>query len=276
MRAEPSENNGAADEDDAGDGPEVGGQLIVPLPEPDVVDEAFAVAFDDVVDGVEFDHVEVFGGEHFGGPEDGGHPEEELDDHGDDLSHVAEEDDDRRGQPGEAEEEDDRTEEIVDHLEAVEGDRPAVDQEHGEDDDDEKSVQDEGGEDLDNGEHADAEVDLFEEKGIFHDGTGGAVETFTEEKPGDYAAEHPENKGDIAGGLGFEADLEDDPEDGNVDSRVNEGPENAKVGAEIFAAEILLRQFEDHPPPLEEIFDEKEENAEIVHVGGYYWELLVK
>ena len=96
---------------------------------------------------------------------------------------------------------------------------------------------------------------------------GGAVETFAEEEPGDDAAEHPEDKGDIPGRLGFEADLEHHPEDGNVDRRVNEGPEDAEVGAEVFAAEILLGQLQYHPAALEEIPGKKEKNTEIIHGG---------
>lgn len=156
----------------------------------------------------------------------------------------------------------------------MKGDRPAVDEKHGENDDNEKSMENEGGEDLDNGEHADAEVDLLQQKGVLHDGVGGAAQTFAEKEPGDDAAEHPENKGDIAGGLGFEADLEDDPEDGDIDGRMNERPENAEIGAEIFAAEILPGKLEDHPPPLKEVFDKKKENSEIVHGGDNTRELL--
>jgi len=38
----------------------------VPLPEPDVVDEALPVALDYIIDRVEFDHVEIFGGKDLG------------------------------------------------------------------------------------------------------------------------------------------------------------------------------------------------------------------
>ena len=96
---------------------------------------------------------------------------------------------------------------------------------------------------------------------------GGAVETFAEKEPGDDAAEHPEDKGDITGRLGFEADLKDYPEDGHIDRRVDERPENTEVGAEILAAKILFGQFQYHLTALEEIFGKKEENTEIIHGG---------
>jgi len=147
----------------------------------------------------------------------------------------------------------------------VEGDRLAVGQKHDKDDADEEGVEDERGKYFDNRQHADAEVDLLEEKGVVENRTGGAVEAFAEKEPGDNAAEHPEDKGDVTGRLGFEADLKYHPEDGNVDRRVNEGPEDAEIGAEIFAAEILFGQLQDHPATLEEIFGKKQKNTEIIH-----------
>jgi len=57
---------------------------------------------------------------------------------------------------------------------------------------------------------------------------------------------------------------------------VNERPENAEVGAEIFTAEILPGQLEDHPPPLEEVSYKKQGNSQVVHGVGYYWESPVK
>lgn len=93
MRSEPAEDYGAGNEEEAGDPPEIGGQFVMPLPEPDVVDKAFAIPLDDIVDRVELDHVEILDRQHLGRPEDRRHPEQELEHHVDDLSHVAEEDD---------------------------------------------------------------------------------------------------------------------------------------------------------------------------------------
>jgi len=66
MRPEAAEHDRAENEDSEGDDPEVGGQFIVPLPEPDMVDKTLPIAFDDVIDRVELDHVEVLGGEDLG------------------------------------------------------------------------------------------------------------------------------------------------------------------------------------------------------------------
>ena len=142
------EDDRADNQDGTGHQPVVGGQSVVLLPEPDMVNEALPVPLHKVVDRVELDHVEVLDGEYLGGPEDWGHPEEELDHHPHDLPHVAEEEDHRGGDPGDAEKEDDGGEEVVEDLQAVDGERHAVDEEHDEDDADEEGVQHQGGEDL--------------------------------------------------------------------------------------------------------------------------------
>jgi len=66
MRPQPPENDSTEDKDAACNAPEVGRQCVVPLPEPDVVDEALPVALDYIIDRVEFDHVEIFGGKDLG------------------------------------------------------------------------------------------------------------------------------------------------------------------------------------------------------------------
>jgi len=106
VRPEALEDDGAEDEDGAGDQPEIEGHHVVPFPEPDMVDEALPVAFDNVIDRIQLDHVQILHRQDLRRPEDGGHPEKELDDHADDLPHVAEEEDDGGGEPGEPEEED--------------------------------------------------------------------------------------------------------------------------------------------------------------------------
>ena len=254
VRPEPPEDHCAGYEYASGDDPEVGGQLVMTLPEPDMVDEALPVPLDYVVDGVELDHVQILYREDLCRPEYRGHPEEELQHHVDYLPHVAEEDDDGRGYPGEPEEQNYGAEQVVEDLDAVERDGRAVNQEHGEDHEYEEGVENERREYLDDREHPDAEVDLLEEKGVFEDRAGGAPEALAEEEPGDDAAEHPENERNISGGPGFEADLEHYPEDCHVYRRVDEGPENAEIGAEVLAAEILFRQLQYHPPALQQIF----------------------
>ena len=136
-------------------------------------------------------------------------------------------------------------------------DRKAVGEEHDKNDSNEEGVQHESGEDLDDGEHADAEIDLLEEEAVFQDRVGAAVETFAEEKPGDYAAEHPEHEWDITGRSGFEAHLENDPEDKHIDGGMNEGPENTEIGAEVLAAEVLFCQLQDHVAAQEQVFEEE-------------------
>lgn len=161
MRPEPSENHCSQNEDAAGNNPVVKGQHVVLLPEPDLVDEAFPVALHQVIDRVELDQVRVFGREDLGRPEDGGEPESELEDHGHQLSHIAQEDDQGGGEPGEPQQQHYCSEEVVEHLEVVKIGGIAVENGHDEDDGDEEAVDHEGREDLDDGEHADAEDHLL-------------------------------------------------------------------------------------------------------------------
>jgi hypothetical protein len=136
------------------------------------------------------------------------------------------------------------------------GDGRFVDEKHYEDDADKKSVEHQGGEYLYNRQHTDAEIDFFQEIGVFDDGVSSAVETLTEEEPGDDTGKHPENKRDISGRLGFEANLKNKPEDEDVDGRMNEGPEYAEIRAEILAPEIPVGQLNDHLPSGKNLFYE--------------------
>ena len=88
VRPESPEHYCAEDKDAAGDGPEVGGKRIMPLPEPDMIDEALPVPLNYVVNRIELDHVEILDRQDLGRPEYRGHPEEKLDDHADDLPHI--------------------------------------------------------------------------------------------------------------------------------------------------------------------------------------------
>jgi len=164
MRSESLENNCTEDEDCAGKYPVIEGKHVVPLPEPDMVNKALPVPLDQIVDGVELDHVEILHRQNLGRPEDGGHPEEKLQHHADNRSHVAKKQDDRRGYPGEAEEQHDGGEEVVENLDTVNGEGSPVHHEHDKDNDDEEGVEHKRREDLHYGEHTDAEVYLFQQK----------------------------------------------------------------------------------------------------------------
>jgi len=94
MRPQPFEYDSADDEDGTGEQPVVEGQHVVPLPEPDMIDEALPVPLDNVVDRIELDHVEILHRQDLGRPENRRHPEEKLQDHADDLPHVAKEQND--------------------------------------------------------------------------------------------------------------------------------------------------------------------------------------
>ena len=175
MRPQPPENHRPEDKDAAGHGPEIEGEHVMALPEPDLVDEALPIPLHQVIDRIELDQVRILSGKHLGRPEDRGDPEGELEHHGDQLPHVTEKDHQRGGEPGEAEQKDDGGEEVVEDLEVVEVRRISVEDGHDEYGDNEEAVDHEGREDLDDGEHADAEDHLLQEETVFDDGHGGAL-----------------------------------------------------------------------------------------------------
>lgn len=175
MRSESSEDNCTGDEYHYGCNPEVGSQSVMPLPEPDMVNETFPVAFNYVVDRIQLDHGKVLLRQYFRQPENGGHPEKKLYCHSDNLPHVAKKYYYWRSEPWKAEEQNYRAEKIIKDLERVQGDWWAVEDEHEEDYNYKKRVEDKSRKYLDNREHADTEVDFFEEEGVLQDRISGAV-----------------------------------------------------------------------------------------------------
>ena len=112
MRPKPPEDHRSQHQEEPGDSPKIQGQLPV-LPEPDPVDEAVAVPFDNVDHRVQLDDELQIWRDELKRPEDGSAPEEELQGHCHQLPHVAEEDDHRRGEPGKASEEEDASNKVV-------------------------------------------------------------------------------------------------------------------------------------------------------------------
>lgn len=267
MRPQPPEHHRAEEEEEQREAPEIDGELVVLLPEPGLVDEAFPVAFDDVVDRVQLDQVHGPGGEPLRRPEDRRHPEGELEDHVDDLAGVPQEQGERRGEPGEPQKEHDGAEEVVEHLEIIERRGIAVDHEHQEDDDDEEKVDDHRREDLHQRQHPHAEDHLLHQEGVLHDAPGGARQTVGEEEPGDDPGQHPENKGKVVHGLGFEPYLEHEPENGDIDGRVDERPEDAQVRTEIFLPEVPFGQLDDDMPVAQQLPEEVDELPEVLHTS---------
>lgn len=116
MRSEPTEDDPPRDEDETGNQPKIGCQLVVGLPEPDVSNETLPITLDDIVDGIEFDHVEILDRQNLRRPENRRHPEKELQNHADNLPHVAEKNDYRGGEPRKTQEQRNGTEEVIDDL----------------------------------------------------------------------------------------------------------------------------------------------------------------
>lgn len=229
MGPEPPENNRPQYKDNAGYCPEVQGEHVMALPEPGLVDETFPVAFHQVIDRIELDQVGVLVRQDLCRPEDGGDPEGKLQEHGDKLAHVPEEDHQGRCQPRKAKQQNYCGEEIVKHLEAVQGNGKPIEKDHGEHHHDKKQMDHQGREDLDDGEHTDAESDLLQEKTVVDNGCGGTLQAFTEKEPGDDAAQHPEDKRVVGLWLGFETHLKNEPENQDINGRVNKSPQYAQI-----------------------------------------------
>lgn len=92
MRSQFFENDDAGQGDSGGFYPEAEVR-IAEFPEPAMIDEAFSIAGNDVVHRVQLEDPPVCFRYHLETPEDWCAPEAELDEHGDELADVFEEDD---------------------------------------------------------------------------------------------------------------------------------------------------------------------------------------
>lgn len=87
-------------------------------------------------------------------------------------------------------------------------------------------------------QHANPEHHFFHQIAVFNNAVGGTGDGVGDKKPRDDAGDQPENEGDIADRSGLEADLKDEPEDQDGDSRLNKRPQQSKVRTQIAGFEI--------------------------------------
>ncbi len=120
-------------------------------------------------------------------------------------------------------------------------------------------MNDEGGQDLDDREDADPENDLLDEIALLDDGHGCRRYAFGQEEPGDHAGYDPENEREVRNGRGFESNLEHEPQYQYCDTRLNEGPYEPQRRPKIPGLEIVLRQFQNDMPAVDEIAQKEEE-----------------
>lgn len=235
------------------------------LPEPDLVNEAVPVPLHEVVNRVQPDKPVVLRRDDVWVPENGGHVESDLEEHRYDLAEVLEEYDHRRGQPREPQHEYDHGEEVVDELQGVYVRIMAVREKHEEDEQDEEEVYDQAGEDLDDREDADAEDHLLYDEGVLDDGACPVVDAVAEEEKECHPRDEPEYVRVVVHRLGFEADLEDEPEDEDVDCGEDKGPDDAEVGTEVYRLEVPFGQFVYDIPAGKKFRQEIGKHSEAMH-----------
>ena len=246
------------DKDDAGEDPEFECPAGI-FPEPDPGNEAVAVTLGDVEDGIELHQGLILFRHHADIPENGGEPEAKLEKHRHHLADIPHEDDERGGNPGQAHQHDDHGEEIIEDLEIAQSGPVAIGEKGQKDDTDEEKVDEEGREDLDDGDHAHLEDDLFHQVTVLQDGAGGVTQALGKKEPGNDAGNQPEDEGIVPHRRRPEADLEDKPEQEDRDRRLHEGPEEAQIRAPIPGLDVPTRQGIDKTPASKQGDDKTQE-----------------
>ena len=104
------------DKNDAGDHPEFEGPVRI-FPEPDPGNEAVSIPLGDVINRIELHQGLIFFRHHFDIPQNRGEPEAELEKHGHHLPHILDENNERRGDPGQTHHQDDQGKKIINDLE---------------------------------------------------------------------------------------------------------------------------------------------------------------
>lgn len=235
------------------------------FPEPDLLDQAVPVPLDNVDHRIELEVRKILCRHQIDRPEDRGPPEEKLQPHGNQLPHVAEEDDHRRGEPGKTGKKHEAGSEVVGQLDDVQGDGRPLDDEHGEDHAQEEEMDDQRGKEPHQRQDADTEGHLLDDEGVVQDRPGGAGKGVVKEEPGDDPRCQPEHIRNVLHRLALEDKGEDEPEDGDVDRRVHERPEHAEIGAEILALEVAAGHLHNELAPGDQLGDERGEHTEVVH-----------
>lgn len=264
MRPQPAKHYCPGHQGATGDPPEPESHAPV-LPEPHSVDKALPVSLDDVEGRIELEQEVVGRGEYFQVPENRREIKTHLQDDGDQRAQILEENNYRRGDPGDTDQQDNGAEKVVENLDHMDIKAVAIGKEHDEDEIDEKTVNNKSREDLDEREDADAEGDLLDDKCITDNGTGAVGDAVVKEKPGEHAADQPEYVGVACYRLGVEADLEDKPEDRRHGEGEKKGPEDTEVGTEVAGLEIPPGQLDDDILLFGKFLEEGEKHPDAVH-----------
>jgi len=141
----------------------------------------------------------------------------------------------------------------------------AIEKKQNHDENNEKQVNDQGGEDFDDGKDADAESYFLYHEGILRYRDHAVVDGVAEKIPDDHACDIPEDVREILHRLGSKTYLENEPEDEDVRNGKEECPNDAEVGAEVVRLEVPLCQLIDNILFFAEFLDEIREHFYALH-----------
>lgn len=95
---------------------------------------------------------------------------------------------------------------------------------------------------MDDGQQAHAKYDFLYEEAVLDDAVRRSHPSVIEEEPGEHAADKPEDEGEVVHRHRFESHLEYEPKDQHGDGRLDEGPQESKIGADIPLLEVFFYQ----------------------------------
>ena len=119
------------------------------------------------------------------------------------------------------------------------------------------------------------EHDLLYQEAVAIYGACGRQDGIIEEKPGEHAADEPQDKREIVHGHGAEAYLEDKPENADCNGRLDEGPQDAQIGADIPLLQVLFGQAPQKAFILPDGFDKIHKVFYIVHVKSFRLDIML-
>ena len=250
MRPQFEEDHRPYDEQQHRERPEVEGPPRV-LPKPCPIQEASAIPLDDVEHRIEFDKRFIVIRNRPVIPENGSHPEPDLQQHVHNLADVSYENHDGGGNPRKADQKDEAREQVVKNLQVSDGQAVSMEDQHDQEQDDEKGMHEKRRRDLDEGNDGRAEYNLLHEITVGKDRRGRAAETFLEEEPWDHRGHQPEYERVSVRRHGAEPDLEYEIHDDDRDEGLNERPYEIEVRTQVVGCKISPGKIEDQLPASE-------------------------
>ena len=229
MRPQPLEHNRAGDEEKERHAEKIWRRLIG-FPEPDMIDEGIAIAFDNVEHGIELENIEVLLRNLVRRPEDRRKPEPKLQHHRDKVADIGYEHLERGRQPGNPQQQQHKTKHIVRQLKPVNRRTETVKQKCDQQHRHQAKMDDERRTDRHERQNTDTKRHLLDQKGIGEDSIGTGGSRVGEKEPGDHSRHQPEKKRHSAGRRSCpETDLENEPDDEHERQRLQKRPYRSEI-----------------------------------------------